>query len=250
MTSADPFHTPVPLPSPAAASAAASAPPPLAVCVLVAAFNEAPTIAAVVSGAHTYLRDVVVIDDGSSDETAGRAEAAGATVLSHPQNRGKGYAVRTGIAYALARSFTHILLMDGDLQHRPSDIPKLLDAARSPDIDLVVGERIFDKTQMPSSRYYSNVIGSRALSGFIGSEIRDSQSGYRLIRCDALRNVTLTATGYEIETEILIKLARRHARMTSVPVELSYGAKSKLRPVRDTTRTCLLAVYYRFLSRD
>src|SRR5262249_40102018 len=113
-----------------------------------------------------------------------------------------------------------------------------------------VGERVFDKSKMPRSRYYSNVIGSRALSGFIGSEIRDSQSGFRLIRCDVLRGMPLTATGYEIETEMLIKLARRGAPMTSVPVELSYGARSKLRPIRDTTRTCFLAVYYRFLSRD
>ena len=74
--------------------------------------------------------------------------------------------------------------------------------------------------------------------------------GFRLIRCDTLRGLTLTATGYEIETEMLIKLARKGVSMTSVPVTLSYGAKSKLRPIRDTTRTCFLAVYYRFLSRD
>ena len=71
-----------------------------------------------------------------------------------------------------------------------------------------------------------------------------------MIRCDVLRGMPLSSTGYEIETEMLIKLARRRAKMTSVPVQLSYGAKSKLRPVRDTTRTCFLAVYYRFLSRD
>lgn len=220
------------------------------VCALIPAFGEAATIAEVVTGVRPHVQAVVVVDDGSKDDTAARAEAAGARVVRHAENRGKGHAVRSGLAVILAEPFTHVLLMDGDGQHRPDDVDKLLEAARTTGADLVVGERIFDKTQMPRSRYYSNTIGSRALSSFIGSSIKDSQSGFRLIRCEALRSITLTATGYEIETEMLIKLARRGVRMTSVPVTLSYGAKSKLRPVRDTTRTCFLAVYYRFLSRD
>lgn len=222
----------------------------MTVCALIPAFNEAATIAAVVTGVRPHVQAVVVVDDGSSDDTAARAEAAGARVIRHLQNRGKGHAVRSGLAQILAQPYSHVLLMDGNGQHRPEDVPKLLEAARTGDADLVVGARVFDKSQMPRSRYYSNTIGSRALSSFIGSPIEDSQSGFRLIRCDALRGLILTATGYEIETEMLIKLARTGIRMTSVPVTLSYGAKSKLRPIRDTTRTCFLAVYYRFLSRD
>jgi glycosyltransferase involved in cell wall biosynthesis len=204
----------------------------------------------VVTGVKPHVQAVVVVDDGSGDDTAARADTAGARVIRHAENRGKGHAVRSGLAQILAQSFSHVLLMDGDGQHRPEDVPKLLEAARTSEADLVVGARVFDKAQMPRSRYYSNTIGSRALSSFIGSPIEDSQSGFRLIRCDGLRDLTLTATGYEIETEMLIKLARKGVRMTSVPVTLSYGAKSKLRPIRDTTRTCFLAVYYRFLSRD
>ena len=222
----------------------------MTVCALIPAFNEAATIADVVTGVKPHVQAVVVVDDGSADETAARAEAAGARVIRHAENRGKGHAVRSGLAQILALDFSHVLLMDGDGQHRPDDVPKMLEAARTSGADLVVGARVFDKAQMPRSRYYSNTIGSHALSSFIGSPIDDSQSGFRLIRCDALRGLTLTATGYEIETEMLIKLARKGVRMTSVPVTLSYGAKSKLRPIRDTTRTCFLAVYYRFLSRD
>jgi len=222
----------------------------MTVCALIPAFNEAATIADVVTGVRPYVQAVVVVDDGSADDTAARAEAAGARVIRHAENRGKGHAVRSGLAQILALDFSHVLLMDGDGQHRPDDVPKMLEAARTSGADLVVGARVFDKAQMPRSRYYSNTIGSRALSSFIGSPIDDSQSGFRLIRCDTLRGLTLTATGYEIETEMLIKLARKGVRMTSVPVTLSYGAKSKLRPIRDTTRTCFLAVYYRFLSRD
>jgi hypothetical protein len=103
---------------------------------------------------------------------------------------------------------------------------------------------------MPAPRFYSNVIGSRILSRFIGAPVSDSQSGFRLIRADLLRHIELTATGYEIETEILIKLARAGARLERVPVQrLQYqGARSKIRPFRDTFRTCMLALWYRYLS--
>jgi glycosyltransferase involved in cell wall biosynthesis len=222
---------------------------PLRVVGLIPAFNEEQTIADVVTGIRAHVPDVVVVDDGSADRTAARAEAAGARVLRHDMNRGKGAAVRTGLAHVLALDYTHVLCMDGDLQHAPEDIPKLLARADSGAGDFVIGERVFDKTTMPRARYYSNTIGSRALSAFIGAPVGDTQCGFRLIRLDLLRGLTLEARGYDIETEMLIKLAKRGARIESVPVQLRYlGARSKLRPIRDTTRTCFLAVYYRFLQ--
>lgn len=222
---------------------------PFRVVALVPAFNEAVTISEVVSGILKHIPDVFVVDDGSTDDTSDRAARAGAQVLRHDSNRGKGAALRTGLAHLLALDYTHVLCMDADLQHAPDDIPKLLQRARSGGGDFIIGERVFDKSTMPRARYYSNTIGSRALSSFIGAQVRDSQSGFRLIRTDLLRGVTLEARGYDIETEMLIKLARRGARIEGVPVQLRYqGARSKLRPIRDTTRTCFLAVYYRFLQ--
>ena len=195
--------------------------------------------------------ELIVVDDGSTDDTAAAAEAAGAEVVRHVGNRGKGVAVRSGLAAVRGRGFSHVLLMDGDLQHRPADVPRLLEAAAAGDADVIVGARSFDRAQMPASRYWSNVIGSWALGGLVGVSIRDTQSGFRLIPLAALEALTLTSTGYEIETEMLIRLARRGAVVREVPVALAYdGAPSKLRPVRDTTRTCFLALYYRFLSRS
>lgn len=224
---------------------------PMRVAALVPAFNEAGTIAAVVTGALAHVAAVVVVDDGSTDDTAGQARAVGATVVAHATNRGKGHAVRTGLAQVLTdETYTHVLLMDADLQHQPEDIPTLLEAARTRELDLVVGARVFDRARMPRARYYSNVIGSRALSSLVGLTVCDTQSGFRLVRCTWLRELPLTSTGYEIETEMLIRLARRGARIGHVDVTLAYeGARSHLRPVRDTTRTCFLAVYYRFLAR-
>jgi hypothetical protein len=102
---------------------------------------------------------------------------------------------------------------------------------------------------MPASRYHANRIGSLALSKFVGVSIRDTQCGFRLIKLDALRGLRLRAKGYDIETEMLVKLRRRGAHIASVPITAVYaGQRSKLRPVRDTTKTCFLAVYYRFLE--
>ena len=217
---------------------------------IVPAFNEARSIADVVTGLQGIVSHVLIVDDGSTDQTAERARAAGAEVLSRGTNTGKGSAVRAGLAHVMTGPFTHVLLLDGDLQHRPSEASRLLDAAERTGADLVLGERQFSRERMPAARYHANRIGSRALSWFVGAPVQDSQCGFRVCRLDALRSLPLRARGYEIETEMLVKVRRRGGRVTAVPITAVYdGQRSKLRPVRDTTRTCFLAVYYRFLER-
>jgi glycosyltransferase involved in cell wall biosynthesis len=217
---------------------------------LIPAFNEARSIAEVVAGVREAVSHVIVVDDGSTDGTAERARAAGAEVLAHAGNRGKGEAVRTGLVRITSGGFTHVLLLDGDMQHLPAEAPRLLEAAERTGADLVLGERRFNRGDMPASRYHANRIGSRVLGWFIGAPVEDTQCGFRVFKVDALRAITLRARGYEIETEMLVKVRRRGARLASVPVTAVYaGQRSKLRPVRDTTRTCFLAVYYQFLER-
>jgi len=217
---------------------------------IVPAFNEARAIAEVVTGLHGIVSHVLVVDDGSTDETAARARAAGAEVLLRGTNTGKGSAVRAGLAHVMPGPFTHVLFLDGDMQHRPSEAARLLEAAVRTGADLVLGERQFSRDGMPAARYHANRIGSRALSWFVGAPVQDSQCGFRVCRLDVLRHLPLSARGYEIETEMLVKLRRRGARLASVPITAVYAAeRSKLRPVRDTTRTCFLAVYYQFLER-
>jgi len=217
---------------------------------IVPAFNEARSIADVVTGLHGIVSHVLIVDDGSTDQTAECARAAGAEVLMRGTNTGKGSAIRAGLAHVMTRPFTHVLLLDGDMQHRPREASRLLDAAQRTGADLVLGERAFSREEMPAARYHANRIGSRVLSWFVGAPVQDTQCGFRVCRLDALRDLPLRARGYEIETEMLVKLRRRGARLASVPITAVYAAeRSKLRPVRDTTRTCFLAVYYQFLER-
>jgi glycosyltransferase involved in cell wall biosynthesis len=223
---------------------------PIRVAAVIPALNEANAIGAVVTGIRDFVERVIVVDDGSEDATAERAAAAGAEVLRHEQNAGKGHAVRTGLQRVMEARFTHVLLLDGDLQHLPQEAARLIQTAAESGADLVLGERVFVREQMPASRYLANRVGSRVLSWFVGVPLNDTQCGFRIFRVDALREIRLTASGYEIETEMLVKITRRGGRLASVPITAVYAdERSKLRPVRDTTRTCLLAVYYRFLER-
>jgi len=217
---------------------------------LVPAFNEARTIAQVVTGLFPHVAAVCVVDDGSTDGTADAARRAGADVMMNPGGRGKGTAIRSGLARVLERDCSHVLLIDGDLQHLPEEAPLLIAEAERTGADVVLGERRFDRRAMPASRYHANRIGSLALSRFLGVAVRDTQCGFRLFKADLLRRLPLTARGYDIETEMLVKLKRRGGVIASVPITAVYtGQRSKLRPVRDTTKTCFLAVYYRFLER-
>jgi glycosyltransferase involved in cell wall biosynthesis len=217
---------------------------------VIPAFNESAYIAEVVRGVLGLVDKVFVIDDGSSDDTGARAREAGAAVITHPRNLGKGRAVRTGLTRVDAEAFTHVLLLDGDMQHVPQEASRLIAEAARTGADAVLGERQFSRHAMPASRYHTNTIGSWALSSFLGAAIRDTQCGFRLFRVEMLRSLRLRATSYDIETEMLIKVRRRGGRVTSVPVSAVYtGQRSKLRPIRDTTRTCFLAVYYRYIER-
>ena len=178
---------------------------------LIPAFNEAATIEAVVRGIRPLVRAVTVVDDGSTDGTGVRARDAGAVVIERSINGGKGAAIRMGLTTILAGPCSHVLLMDGDLQHLPEEAGRLIETAERTGADLVIGERQFDRAAMPAARYYANWIGSAILSRFVGTTVRDTQCGFRLFAKGILGDLTLVGNGYEIETEMLVKVtaARR-----------------------------------------
>jgi glycosyltransferase involved in cell wall biosynthesis len=221
------------------------------VCAIIPAFNEADTIEAVVARVKPHVADVIVVDDGSSDGTGAVAARAGAACLRLEKNRGKGFALRHALASIARRDYTHVLFLDADGQHRPEDIPRLVEQERATGADLVIGARAFDRESMPASRHFSNTVGSSLASRLVGQPVTDSQSGFRLVRLERLRGIRLRARRYEFEMEVLIKVCANGGRVAHAPVALVYDggrARSKMHPIRDTVRICLWSLAFRYLG--
>ncbi|HSS44744.1 MAG TPA: glycosyltransferase family 2 protein [Thermoanaerobaculia bacterium] len=216
---------------------------------LVPAYQAEETVGAVVRGAGRCVSRVLVVDDGSTDGTAPRAAEAGAQVLRLSSNGGKGTALRAGLARLLESDATHVAFLDADGQHDPEDLPRLLSPAREGE-DFVIGSRMTRAGVIPAVRYRTNEIGSQILSRMTGLEVEDGQSGYRVVATRVLRGLSLTACGYLIETEILLKAASRIRRLHHVPVHVLYGGPSHYRPFRDTWKISWGAVYYKVFETD
>lgn len=233
--------------------------PRLDVVAVIPAYQCAETIAEVVAGTRRHAARVVVVDDGSSDGSGEAARAAGAEVLRHEVNRGKGAALRTAFAAVLDEPAepgseerpAAVAMLDGDGQHDPEDLPGLLAAWDEGEWDLIVGGRLADRTLIPTHRYWTNRIGTALLSLITGVRLGDSQSGYRLIATDLLARLDLQSDGYSIESEMLIKAARRRARIGEVPIRTIYHDRvpSFYRPVRDTVTITLVSAYHRLFDR-
>ncbi len=216
---------------------------------LVPAYQARDTVGTVVRGLLPNVARVLVVDDGSMDDTARVAKEAGAEVVRRTVNGGKGSAIRAGLASLLASDATHVAFVDADGQHDPEDLPALLSAAREGD-DFVIGSRMADPEAIPPVRYRTNEIGSRILTRMTGHEIQDGQSGYRVVACDLLRRLRLTARGYSIETEMLLKAAPHVRRFREVPVRAVYGGPSHYRGFRDTWIISWGAVYYKVFESE
>jgi len=181
------------------------------------------------------INDVVVVDDGSKDDTAQLAKDAGAIVLKHEINRGKGAALKTGFNYAVENGYDAVVTMDSDGQHDPEDIPRFLNALNSFKSGIIIGSRMNDITTMPAIRKCTNKLTSYVNSTFAHQRIDDSQSGFRLITTDVFRTIKLETDRFETESEILIKASKAGFKIISVPIKTIYGEeKSKIRPVKDT----------------
>ena len=189
--------------------------------------------------------DVVVINDGSTDGTSASAGAAGAHVLEHEVNLGKGAALKTGFEYAIEKGYDAAITMDGDGQHEPSAIPDFLDALKKRDADVIIGSRMHAVGEMPKLRIWTNRTTSRIVSLIAGQEISDSQSGYRLIKVSVLRDVvkSFVTTRYDTESELLIRAARRGYKVAAVTIRSIYtGTVSHISPFVDTLRFVRLVI--------
>lgn len=206
-------------------------------CVVVPVYNESETIGVVVDSIRRKDLDIVVVNDGSTDESGRIAEQHGAVVIHHDTKHGKGFSLRRGFQYALEHGYDGVIAMDGDGQHEAEDIEKIIRLAHEHPFSIVNGCRMTDPKGMPLVRRLTNQVMSAMISCVCRQKIADTQCGYRYISANILRGLSFESCGYEIETEVLIKACRAGYPVFSIPIHTIYsGEKSKICPIKDTAR--------------
>jgi glycosyltransferase involved in cell wall biosynthesis len=203
--------------------------------VILAAWNESEMIGKVVRDLRKMSLNVLVVDDGSTDNTSQVAEDAGAVVLRHSTNLGKGKALADGYRYAAEEGYDAIVTMDADGQHDPRDVPRFFDAYDRTGIPVLIGNRIRDRHHMPRIRRITNRIMSHMLNRKMTQYVADTQNGFRLYQTDVVMMVIPETKGFAAESEILLTLDEIDIRMESIPISAFYhGEKSHIRPIHDT----------------
>jgi glycosyltransferase involved in cell wall biosynthesis len=220
------------------------------VAALIPSYYEEAHIQDVARRTLAQLDHVLVLDDGSTDRTSEEARKAGAEVIRHERNQGKGAAIKTGFKELTARGFLYVLILDGDGQHLPEEIPGFLEEANRTGAQFVVGTRMSDTRKMPPVRRMTNRFMSAQISRLCGQPVPDSQCGFRMIHRDVIPHLFCNSNNYEYETEMLLIASREGFRIASVPVSTIYGEeKSKIHPVRDTIRFFKLISRYKPLPK-
>ena len=206
------------------------------VACVVPAYQAERTVGGVLAGLRAALPEarLIVVDDGSRDGTSRESAAHADDVVRFADNRGKGAALRAGLARALAADATHLLTIDADGQHDPARAPALL--AALDDADVASGDRARGRSAMPMRRRVTNRLATAAVSRCAGRPVPDAQCGYRAMRATVAREVRAAGDRYEYETEFLILAGRAGFRIVGVPVPTIYGAPSHFREFSDAMR--------------
>lgn len=215
------------------------------ISALIPSYNESKTIGLLVKEIKGQGLDVIVVDDGSVDRTAEIAKMAGADILRHQENQGKGASLKDGFHYVLNKNYDAVITIDGDGQHSPGDISQFIQAAGRPEIDMVVGNRMHFSKGMPLIRWLTNNFMSFLLSLICWQYIPDSQCGFRLIKKRVLEELSFTTANYEIESEILIAMRNKGFKTKFIPIQTIYAKEgSQINPIVDAIR------FFRFLLKS
>jgi glycosyltransferase involved in cell wall biosynthesis len=202
-------------------------------CVVIAAYNEATTIAGVVAGVRKQFGRVVVVDDGSTDETAALAVAAGAEVLRHPVNLGQGAALQTGIHHAVRASDTsYVITFDADGQHDPADAAAMVEVARAGDLQVVLGSRFLGDTDATRGRRLLLAAATRFTRLTSGLAVTDAHNGLRVLRADVARELDLRLHGMSHASEVLHVIGSRGWTWVEHPVTIVYTDYSRAKGQR------------------
>lgn len=210
------------------------------IIAVIPAYNESAFIKRVIEETSEYVDKVIVVDDGSIDETGKIVKETNAILVEHKSNKGKGEALKTGFKTALKNHADIIVTLDGDYQHKPVEIKRLIAYLNKTGADIIVGSRFLTKENiqaMPAQRILSNMITSAILRFFFRVPVTDSQSGFRAFRAPILRVLETKDPRFAAETEILIDAKQKGFIIKEAPISIKYGVeKSKINPFLDTFR--------------
>lgn len=210
---------------------------PTTCAAVIPCFNEGATIAGLVGAALQHLPLVVVVDDGSTDRTSEAAQAAGARMVRHDTNRGKGAALKTGLALAAKQGFEWAVTLDGDGQHAPDDIPAFLSCAGQTGALLIIGNRMHNAQAIPWLRRQVNSWMSRQLSRRAGRPLPDTQCGFRLIHLETWASLSLKTEHFEVESEMLMAFLAAAYSVAFVPIQtIGRRRNSRIDPLADSLR--------------
>ena len=210
---------------------------PATCAVVIPCFNEGSTVGTLVDAVRRSLPSVFVVDDGSIDDTAAVAKSAGAVVLTHDRNLGKGAALRTGLSRALRQGFEWAVTLDGDGQHSAEDLSVLLRCAEATRAALVIGNRMHDPREMPWLRRKVNTWMSRRISRRVGRELPDTQCGFRIVHLPTWASLALTTERFEVESEMLTAFLAARLYVAFAPIRVINSRRaSHIHPLRDAWR--------------
>lgn len=229
------------------------------ICIVIPTFNNAGTICDVAGRAVAQGYPVIVVNDGSTDQSATLLSQSGLplTILSHPRNRGKGIALRTALAYARAQGFQYAITLDADGQHYPEDVPELVEALSQHPGALIVGSRNLQAENMPGGNSFANRFSNFWFRVQTARSLPDTQTGFRAYPLDRLPNLKILTSRYEAELALLVFSAWKGVELVPVSIRVCYPEDrvSSFRPFRDffrisvlNTLLCVLAIVYGYPS--
>jgi glycosyltransferase involved in cell wall biosynthesis len=210
------------------------------IAVVIPAYNEAATIRDVATRTLEILSQVIVVDDGSTDATAAALAGLPLTLISNPVNLGKGASLWRGFAIALAEGADAVITLDGDAQHRPEDIPRLVAAWEANPGRIIIGARLAERDKVPPLRYFGNRFANFWVAWAAGFPVADSQSGFRVYPANLLRQVQVAHgpnARFAFESEILIEAGRAGVRSTAVPIAALYPPNARASHYRSAVDT-------------